>query len=179
MTTGLVIGIGHPDRGDDALGLMIARRLDGTLPSGWETVAHMGDLTTLLDLWEGAEAVIVVDAMRSGAEPGTVRVVDPATEPLPAGLAATSSHVVDIPEVLGLATALDRRPGWLRIVALEGQRWEMGSGLSPVVARALPEALRAIRDQTAAWAAAVGTGEKRCGLASRSEMSAGLSGGAK
>jgi hydrogenase maturation protease len=180
MTTGLVIGIGHPDRGDDAVGLLVAGRLDGALRPGWQARAHMGDLTALLDLWEDVEAVLVVDAMRSGAAPGTVRVVDPAAEPIPEGLAAASSHVVDLPEVLGLAETLGRRPAWLRIVAIEGARWGMGEGLSPAVEQALPVAHRAIRDQIEALAAAAsGTGEKRCGLASRSAMSTGVSGGEK
>ena len=44
----LVIGLGNAARGDDAAGLVAARRLGG--------VEHEGDLLALLDVWEGADS---------------------------------------------------------------------------------------------------------------------------
>ena len=59
----LVIGLGNAARGDDAAGLIAARRLGG--------VEHEGDPLALLDLWDGADCAVVIDAVSSGVEAGT------------------------------------------------------------------------------------------------------------
>ena len=68
----LVIGIGNEYRGDDGLGLIVARRLrERHLPK--VTIMEIGgDLTVLGETWQGAETVILVDAVASGREPGTI-----------------------------------------------------------------------------------------------------------
>ena len=69
-----IIGIGHLDRGDDALGRVAAGRLKDSLPLGTEVLETDGEAGKLLDLFQGAETVIVIDACVSGAKPGTVQV---------------------------------------------------------------------------------------------------------
>jgi hydrogenase maturation protease len=62
----------------------------------------------LLDLLGGAGAVIVLDAVRSGAAPGTVH--DLALEELPGVAPAWSSHGLGVADALALARALGQRP---------------------------------------------------------------------
>jgi len=52
----LVLGCGNPDRGDDAAGRLVARRL-GEL--GIEARENSGDALALLDAWQGADEVVV------------------------------------------------------------------------------------------------------------------------
>ena len=61
------------------------RRLAGSGPCPvWRSRWHEleGDPTSLIDAWDGSEHVIVIDAVCSGAEPGTVHRLDrPRHEP--------------------------------------------------------------------------------------------------
>ena len=126
---GLVVGLGNAARRDDAAGLIAARRL-GAL--GLVAREHEGDPVALLELWRGAESVVVIDAVRSGAAPGTVHRLDASCAPLPAGLrGSTSTHAVGLAEAIELARALGRLPGRLLVYGIEGARFEAGTGLSP------------------------------------------------
>ncbi|MCP4684238.1 MAG: hydrogenase maturation protease, partial [bacterium] len=62
-----VIGVGNEFRGDDAVGLIVASRLREQLPKSIEIIEHTGDGATLMDAWEGADRVYIIDAVKSGA----------------------------------------------------------------------------------------------------------------
>ena len=66
-----IIGIGSPF-GDDAVGLEVARMLAGRRRELRSDRVPIAQVTALVDLLEGAEAVILIDAVRSGALPGTI-----------------------------------------------------------------------------------------------------------
>ena len=68
-----VIGCGNTDRADDGAGILVARRLREL---GLDALEHAGDGFALLELWHGSDDVVLVDAMSSGALPGTVSVWD-------------------------------------------------------------------------------------------------------
>lgn len=78
MTT-LVLGMGNPILSDDGLGLVVARRLrEFPMPRDVEVAeSEVGGLR-LLELVRGFTKVVIIDALRSGAEPGTIRRVDAA-----------------------------------------------------------------------------------------------------
>lgn len=134
-----VIGVGHPDRGDDAAGLLVARALAGRLPCSVEVYECGGDLLNLIEVWRGADRVVVVDAMLSGLPPGTVHVLEPASAAAAANL-PLSNHGFGLSEAIALARALDALPRRLVIVAIEGTGFEAGGGLSPEVRAAVDEA---------------------------------------
>lgn len=79
-----VIGIGAEDRGDDAAGLLVARLLQVAVPPGVEVYECAGDAGRLLELFEGADRVVLVDAARGAGARGTV-------ERVPLGAALASS----------------------------------------------------------------------------------------
>ena len=81
-----VVCVGNRWRSDDAAGLEVARRLEGTLPPRVELVEREGEPTALIDAWEGADALWLVDAVSSGAEAGTVHRLDASEHELPAEL---------------------------------------------------------------------------------------------
>src|SRR3972149_5844328 len=80
----LVIGVGNPYRRDDAAGRETVRRLRDRAPHVIATLEHDGEGTSLMEAWQGADLVIVVDAVSSGAAPGTGRRFDVHSEPPPA-----------------------------------------------------------------------------------------------
>jgi len=133
----LVIGIGNADRGDDAAGLEVARRIRGATARRDVTVAELiGDQLTLLDAWNGVKDVYVVDAVCSGGTPGTVYRFD-AANPLDARFRHRGTHTFSLADVIELARALDRLPAHLAGYGIEGAAFELGAGLSPAVEAAV------------------------------------------
>lgn len=137
MPATLVIAYGNPLRGDDAAGLAVARLLRDQQPAGVRVIEHTGEAIDLLDLWADATLVILVDAASTGAPPGTIHHLDATVDPLPAGFRATSSHALGPAEAIELARALGRLPARLIVYAIEGERFELGTALSPAVAPAV------------------------------------------
>ncbi len=133
----LVVGLGHPARHDDALGLEIVERVHPRLGESGEARSCVSDGTELLDLWEGRELVVVVDAVRSGAAPGTVHRLEVTDLPVPPVFRITSTHNLSIADVVALARSLDRLPARLVIYGVEGERFDPGVGLSDRVAAAM------------------------------------------
>ena len=92
----------------------------------------------MLDAFTDRDAVVLVDAVRSGAAPGTVHRVDASDRPLPATLRGSSStHAVGVGEAIELARALGRLPQRVVVFGLEGERFEAGTRLSASVEAAV------------------------------------------
>jgi hydrogenase maturation protease len=137
----LVVGVGNPLRGDDGVGLEVARRVRSRARGdGFEVRELTGDPTELLDVWLGLEAVVVVDTMRSGARPGAIRRLDASDGPLPAQQrnGPTSTHAAGLAETIELARALGRLPARLIVYAVEGRRYDAGAGLSDELEAIVP-----------------------------------------
>jgi len=148
-TPSLVIGLGSPDGGDDAVGLLTARRVAGLRLPGVTVVEHE-DPTGLIDLWSGTGFAVVVDAVMSGASPGTVLVMEAGADGEP--LAETSwartgrggTHAFGLAAAVELARALRRLPGRLVLVGVEVETVEHGSALSAPVQAALDAVVAAV-----------------------------------
>jgi hydrogenase maturation protease len=145
----LIIGIGNPERGDDAIGCEVVRLLRGRLPAGVELVHHAGEATAIVTDLEGADAAFLVDAAASGAPPGAVYRFDVAGRALPSRLAELSSHGFGLSQAIELARALGSVPPHCIVYAIEGRRFEPGTPLSPEAARATEEVAARILDELA------------------------------
>jgi hydrogenase maturation protease len=137
-----VIGVGNRLRRDDGAGIAVARRL-ATCTGDEETVKvseQEGETLALLETWQGAAAVLLVDAVRSGAAPGTVHRADASRMPVPAGLlSSTSTHAVGLGETIELARALGRLPPRVLVFGVEGSRFDAGEGLTREVEAVLDQ----------------------------------------
>jgi hydrogenase maturation protease len=141
----VVIGVGNPDRGDDGVGPALLARLEGRVPGGVRLVRLAGaDPAGMMEAWADAGRVVLVDAMVSGAVPGTVTRFDAAAGPLPAGVRLASTHVLGAETAVEMARALGNLPAHLVVYGVEGQSFAVGSGLSPAVAAAVPAAVERI-----------------------------------
>lgn len=136
----IVIGVGNPFRCDDAAGLEVAKRVH-SVP------AHQSSLGgfELMDLWQGADEVIIVDAIHSNSEPGSVHRYNPLTAPLPAGTFA-SSHAIGVAETIEMARQLDRLPPKVSVVGIEAETVTTGTTISPSVAAAIELVAESIND---------------------------------
>lgn len=132
----LVIGIGHPFRGDDSVGPRVAEAVAALTLPDVEVLAHHGEGTDLMERWQGFERVVVVDATASGAPCGTIRQWDGA-QPLPAALFPKGSHVFGLAEAVEMARLLGRLPPNLTIIGVEGADFTLGAPLSAPVATAV------------------------------------------
>jgi len=132
-----VIGVGNRDRGDDAAGPEVARRLAHRASGDLSAIECDGGLGPTFDAITGAGPVLVVDAMSSGAAPGTVRHFDAAAGPLPVAFAARSTHGFGVAEAVELARVLGRLPERVEVIGIEGACWDAGAPLSPPVEAAI------------------------------------------
>lgn len=146
MMIDVILGIGNRYRSDDAVGPLVADRLAAL---GLPAREHSGEGAGLIEAWSGAEHVVVVDAMQSGARPGTVRRLDAGAEALPTGLFRYSSHRFGLAEAVETARALGRMPASLVIYGIEGRAFGFGEALSPEVAEAVEEVVRRVAGESA------------------------------
>ncbi len=147
----VVIGLGSPDRGDDAAGLLAARTLAGRLPDGVRVVEMAGRVDGLMDAWRDAELAVVVDATVSGARPGTVRRLEASRLSLPTRAPRRSTHDLDVAQVVELARALRELPRTLIVYGIEAGEWTLGDEPCDAVLRGVERAAgRILQEVTAA-----------------------------
>ena len=127
----------------------MAARLEGTLPAGVELLEREGEPTSLIDAWEGADAVWLVDAVSSGVEAGTVHRLDASEAELPTELFRASTHHVGLAEAVELARALGRLPAQTVVYGIEGKSFQVGEELAPAVAAAVDPVAQAVREEVA------------------------------
>jgi hydrogenase maturation protease len=140
----LVIGIGQSMRGDDAAGLEVVQawrmKFPGTAAGVDVEFAELPGLG-LLDMVEGRDAVILVDAVQSAEPAGTIILLKP--EDLASfGSDSGSAHGWGVAETLQLGQSLYP---WLAdcritLIGIVGRQFDVNAGLSPEVRKALPEA---------------------------------------
>ncbi len=136
----LVIGVGNPDRGDDGIGALVARRIGACALPGVAVLVRSGDVLGLIEDWAGQDAVVLVDAAMPNGRlpaPGRVHRIDLLKENLPADLSLASTHMLGVAEAVGLARALGMVPKTMIAYAIEGEKFAPGAGLSPEVAAAM------------------------------------------
>ena len=133
----IVIGLGHYGRGDDAAGLLAARRVqEATLPHV-PVFLCPGDCSRLLEMWAGTENVMLIDAVSSGAEPGKTHKWDVKTDPLETSWFALSTHAFGPLDAIALAKALKQLPENLWIYGIESKQFGLGDDVSPEVQSAI------------------------------------------
>ncbi len=147
----LVIGCGNEWASDDAVGLQVIRSLkdlkaskEVELPDGVELIEAGTPGLNLLDLWDRTDRVIIVDAVKSGAAPGTVHGFDAALLP-PRDVMPVSSHGVNIIDAVQLGRLLGRLPSSLTIIGVEILSEEpFHVGLTPEVEAAVPRVIERV-----------------------------------
>jgi len=139
-------------RGDDEVGLEISRRWRDSQGADYpqhtieaETAESPG--LTLLGLIAGLDAAILVDAVQSGAPPGTLHKLTE-EDLLDFSAGTGSAHRWGTAETLSLGRKLapEGLPERIIIIGVEAVQFTLGEGLSPAVRNAIPEALEMINE---------------------------------
>lgn len=147
----LVIGLGNPLMGDDGIGLVVLEQLAAqTFAPPVEFVDGGTWGLALLPDVERAGALLLLDAVHSTGDPGTVYVLD--SKDIPRFLAAkVSPHQVDVRELLALAELRGALPPELRVVGVQPAAVDYGDGLSPVVSASVDRIVSAACAVLAGW----------------------------
>jgi hydrogenase maturation protease len=130
QSTILVIGMGNRMRGDGSAGQIVASEIGRRALKSLRVCEHTGDGASLIALWEGASIFILVDAIVSGAPPGTIHRLDAIEHPLPGWQFSVSTHSVGLAEAIQLARVTKRLPERLVVYGIEGRVFDFGSDLS-------------------------------------------------
>jgi hydrogenase maturation protease len=136
----VIIGLGSEYRRDDAIGVIVARRVVATSASTVD-LGPIGEPLELLNCWDAATIAVVIDATRSGSPPGTLNVLDLGEDDTAATINTSdrwaSTHGLNVLDVYRLARVLGSAPSHLVLVGIEGESFENGFGLSPPVDQAV------------------------------------------
>jgi hydrogenase maturation protease len=147
----LILGIGQSLRGDDGAGLEAVRLWRDKHP---QTPANLRVETSelpglgLLDLLDGMDAAVIVDAIESADPPGTIMRIGPddlsSFDP-PAG----SAHGWGAAETLHLGRRLYPSLAHCRVtlIGIAAGQFTLGAGLSPAVVKALPGVVEMIEKE--------------------------------
>jgi hydrogenase maturation protease len=133
----LVIGLGRHGHGDDAAGLLAVERLRSLAPPWAAMAAHGGEMTALIDLWQGHGAVVLIDATDLGAPAGTLSRFEGVSEPIATRHLAAPPPDQRSATVFELAQALGRLPKRLTVLGVEGSHFAPDSPPSPELIAAL------------------------------------------
>ena len=142
----LVLGLGNPILGDDALGVLAARQLKSRLAgrSDVEVDEEYHGGLRLMERLAGYDRAILVDAICTRRHPpGALLRLGP--DGLPTQHTA-SSHDVNLPTALRLAAEMGlKMPGDIEIFAVEAEAvMEFSEHCTPAVAAALPRVVEAV-----------------------------------
>jgi len=158
----LVLALGNPLMGDDGLGAAVLARLREAWE--WASDVELVDGETwglrLLPLVEDAGRLLLIDAIDVGAAPGTM--VSLEGPELPRVLRGkTSSHEVDLGDVLALAELRGAMPPTLRALGAQPACVAFGAPLSEALAGIVSPLAEAARLQLADWGHAARAREAR------------------
>jgi hydrogenase maturation protease len=140
----VVACLGNPDRGDDAVGVMVGQRLSGRLSDDVTLLIRSGDVLSLIEDWVGFDALVCVDAAAPMGTPGRIHRFDMATDGLPRNASLTSCHAFSLVDAIRLARIIWRAPHDIIVYAVEGRCFDAGAPMTDAVAAAASEVARRV-----------------------------------
>jgi|GEM_PF-349006 len=143
----VILGVGNVLLSDEGVGVHVANELlKMDLPPGVSVVEGGTDGFSLLNIITDADRLIVVDAVKGGAEPGSIYRFD-ANEirSVPSGF-KTSVHQVGILEVIDLSGLIGKTPR-TTVIGIEPKSFEMSLELSPEVMEKVPRIIELVLEE--------------------------------
>ena len=148
----LILGVGNLLLRDEGVGVHVISALrDRELPDDVELWDGGTASFDLLDTLAGRRQVIIIDAVRTGSEPGTIFRFTP--EDISASREqVTSLHQVGLLEALTVAEhLLDSAPQEVIILGIEPKEINWGLELSPEVEAAVPKVIELVMEELDAF----------------------------
>jgi hydrogenase maturation protease len=143
VTRAVVIGVGNRWRRDDAAGLLVLDALSDRLGVDVALIESDGEPTRLIDAFAEGELAVMVDAVKTGAEPGAVHRFT--SDELPPGMGiGQSSHLVGLIGTIELGRLLGKLPNGLVLIGIEATDFYHGEGVSDAVAAGVTVAVETV-----------------------------------
>jgi hydrogenase maturation protease len=140
----LVVGLGSPLRGDDGVGLEFVRSLQSRRGLECKFLEASQPELDLFELLEGQGQMLFLDAVVSGAAPGTIHLIPlPSSDIQPKNIALISSHGFGLTEAIELRLALGRPVPRLMLLGFEIETVDPGVAQSEKVQQSLRAAMAA------------------------------------
>ena len=148
----LIGGFGNALLGDDSFGVAVVRRLAAcSFPAHIHTLdVGIAGLHFVLELMQGFDAVIVVDAVKRGHPPGTLYVFTPSeADGNQLCQELIDPHSAEPMQALKLARVLGLLPGNVTVVGCEPASCQLGMSLTVCVKAAVDQAVQTIHAMVA------------------------------
>ena len=144
----LIIGIGNPFRGDDGVGIQVARQLlqenllDATVKEA------TGEATALMSAWEGFTDVTIVDAISvDGHARGDILTFEPGRAPLPSDAFTCSTHSFGLNHAIELSRALGTLPQRLQVIGIVGTLFDPSESMEPGLEPAIIKVVNTLKEK--------------------------------
>jgi len=161
----LIIGLGNPILGDDGVGWVVANQVSTILTNRQQLIANRQEIEvdcaslgglSLMERLAGSERAVLVDAIFTGKKPvGSVSQFVLGDLPDLSSGHSASAHDTSLRNALNLGRGMDMLlPGDenVVIVAIEAENvYDFSETLSPAVASAVPQAVKAVLDLLDNW----------------------------
>ena len=144
----LVLGIGNPIRADDGVGIHITEALKQEMVRDTIDIKNGISGLDILGAITGYDRIIVVDALQSGGEPGTIYRLSLEDLGFKKTLHTFSTHDMDFLATIELGKSIfaGRMPKEIIIIAVEADDITTVSELcTPEVEKAIPNAVTVIK----------------------------------
>jgi len=143
----IILGVGNLLLSDEGVGVHVANELmKMELPPDISVVEGGTDGFRLLNVITGADLLIVIDAVKGGAEPGSIYRFDiDEVKNCPPGF-KTSVHQIGILEVIDLSVLIGKKPH-TTVIGVEPKSLKMGMELSPEVKSKIPKIIDLIFEE--------------------------------
>ena len=158
----LVAGIGNIFLGDDGFGSEVVRNATIRPDDPRVRVIDYGirGMHLAYDLLEHWDTLVLVDAIPSRGNPGTLHVFQ-ADHESGSSAPGVDAHSMDPAAVFASLRALGGSPPYTVVIGCEAGSVEEGIGLTEPVAKAVPRASRAVEEIVAALQSPVSSGASR------------------
>ncbi len=146
----VVLGIGNIILSDEAVGV----RAVEALQAGWDLPEGVGAIdggTSGMELIEDLshlDFLLVLDAVRTGAAPGTLARIDGDAIPV-FFRSKLSPHQIALPDVLASLELLNAMPKEIVVIGVEFESLELGLEMTPAVAAQVPVVAAMAADELA------------------------------
>ena len=147
----LIAGIGNLLMGDDGFGPSVINSLENeAIPENIELRdIGIAGITMIAEL-EDFDSVIFIDAMNIEGEYGSLKIIKVNVENITSEealeLSKFSIHEIDLEALLKLAKTIGTLPEEVYIVGCKPEKLDIEHGLSPKVRKAVPEAVKQIKE---------------------------------
>ncbi|MEW6232828.1 MAG: HyaD/HybD family hydrogenase maturation endopeptidase [Chloroflexota bacterium] len=137
----LILGLGNILLQDEGVGVRVVEAMrDVPTPPGVDLLDGGTAGLSLLELMEGYDRVIVVDAVEAGAEPGAIFKFRPEDLAAMPNVQLTSFHQVGLMDVLQLAESVGQRPEVV-IIGVQPASLNWGTDLTPQLKDTVPRVI--------------------------------------